>query len=210
VAYKVTFVMDKLAWADPRRVVRRMQILREAIRNMHLDHLRHDPSQPFSCELSYEREEPSHKFTFDMDGFAWADRRRAARRMQILLDALTKIHLDHLRHYPRTPSLYESGVVYEREPPGREDWQDILTTLRRGGGDCEDLATWRAADLLMRGIPARAFGRPRPMLIPGACSNGDIACQGEPQMGTLWHILVRLPNGVVEDPSLKLGMKGVA
>ena len=119
--------MDKVAWADRQRVVRRMQILREALRNMRVDHLRYDPLSPFSCRLFYEHEPPSHKFTFDMDGFGWGDLRRAARRMQILLDALTKIHLDHLRHYPKTPSLYESGVVYEREPPGREDWQDIFT-----------------------------------------------------------------------------------
>jgi hypothetical protein len=210
VAYQVTFVMDKLAWKNPRRVARRMQILREAIRKMHLDHVLHSPDRPFSCRLVHEEDAQSHKFTFDMDGFAWNDRRRAARRMQILLDALTKIHLDHLSHYPKTPSLYESGVVYEREPPGREDWQDILTTLRRGGGDCEDLATWRAADLLMRGIPARAFGRPRPMLIPPACEEGAVACHGEPQMGTLWHILVRLPNGTIEDPSKRLGMEGSA
>ena len=202
--------MDQLAWADRRRVVRRMQILREAIRKMHVDHMLHHPLWPFTCRLFYEHEPPSHKFTFDMDGFAWNDRRRAERRMQILLDALTKIHIDHLRHFPKTPSLYQSGVVYEREPPGREDWQDIFTTLRRGGGDCEDLATWRAADLLVRGIPARAFGRPRPMVIPSACSDGAVACDDRPQMGTLWHILVRRPNGRIEDPSKKLGMEGAA
>jgi hypothetical protein len=210
VAYKVAFVMDQLAWADRRRVVRRMQILKEAIRQMQMDHRLHDPLRAFSCRLFYEHEPPSHTFTFDMDGFGWGDLRRAARRMQILLDALTKIHLDHLRHYPKTPSLYESGVVYEREPPGREDWQDIFTTLRRGGGDCEDLATWRAADLITRGVPARAFGRPRPMMIPRPCSEGAIACEGKPEVGTLWHILVRLPNGTIEDPSKKLGMEGAA
>jgi hypothetical protein len=210
VAYRVTFVMDKLAWADRRCRARRIQILKEALRQMHLDQVLHAPAHPFSCRILYEHEDPSHKFTFDMDGFAWADLKRAARRMQILLDALTKIHIDHLRHYPKTPSLYESGVVYEREPPGREDWQDILTTLRRGSGDCEDLATWRAADLRMRGIPARAFGRPRPMVIPSSCEAGAVACDDTPQVGTLWHILVRLPNGKIEDPSLRLGMKGVA
>ena len=60
-------------------------------------------------------------------------------------------------------------------------------------------------DLVMRGIPARAFGRPRPMLIPSACSNGSLACQEEPQMGTLWHILVRLPNGKSKIPRSSWG-----
>jgi hypothetical protein len=210
VAYRVTFVMDKLAWADPRRARRRIEILKEALRKMHLDHVLHDQGKPFSCRVFYEHEEPSHKFTFDMDGFAWGDRRRAARRMQILLDALTKIHIDHLSHFPKTPSLYESGVVYEREPPGREDWQDILTTLRRGSGDCEDLATWRVADLRVRGIDARAFGQPRPMVLPTTCEAGAVACDDTPQVGTLWHILVRLPDGRIEDPSKVLGMRGVA
>jgi hypothetical protein len=202
--------MDELAWADRRCVARRMQILREAIRQMYSDHILHTPFEPFSCRLLYGHEPPSHNFTFDMDGFAWDDRQRAGRRMQILLDALTKIHVDHLRHHPKTPALYDSGVVYEREPPGREDWQDIFTTLRRRGGDCEDLATWRAAELLVRGIPVRAFGRPRPMVIPSACPVGAIACEDGPQMGTLWHILVRLPNGRTEDPSKILGMEGAA
>jgi hypothetical protein len=210
VAYKVAFVMDELAWRDPPRVARRMQILKEAIRRMQMDHRLNDPLRPFSCRIFYEHEPPSHKFTFDMDGFGWGDLRRAGRRMQILLDALTKIHLDHLRHYPKTPSLYDSGVVYEREPPGREDWQDILTTLRRRGGDCEDLATWRAAELMMRGVPARAFGHPRPMMIPRACGEGEVACEGKSDVGTLWHILVRWPNGKIEDPSKKLGMQGAA
>jgi hypothetical protein len=112
VAYQVTFVMDKLAWADRRCAARRVQILKKALRNMRLDHVLHDPWNLFSCRILYEHEEPSHKFTFDMDGFAWADRKRAARRMQILLDALTSIHLDHLRHYPKTPSLYRNVSPY--------------------------------------------------------------------------------------------------
>jgi hypothetical protein len=90
VAYKVAFVMDELAWRDPRRVARRMQILKEAIRRMQMDHRLNDPLRPFSCRVFYEHEPPSHKFTFDMDGFGWGDLRRAGRRMQILLDSLTK------------------------------------------------------------------------------------------------------------------------
>ena len=40
---------------------------------------------------------------------------------------------------PSTPSLYESGVVYEEEPGERDNWQDIPETLGLGNGDCEDL-----------------------------------------------------------------------
>lgn len=183
---------------------RRVQLVHDVVRQMRADHLRHMPFEPFDCQLLYEREahDPhAHKLVLDMGGFAWNDKRRATRRMQIMLDGLTRIHLDHYRRYPKTPSLYASGVRYEREPPGQEDWQDLFTSLRRGSGDCEDLATWRAADLIRRGIPARAFGHPRPMLIQTPTGA---------EMGTLWHILVRWPNGRIEDPSKLLGMQGAA
>ena len=184
--------------------VRRVELVRDIVREMHADHLRHMPFHPFDCQMLYEREnhDPhAHKLVLDMGGFAWNDKKRATRRMQIMLDGLTRIHLDHYKRYPKTPSLYESGVRYEREPPGQEDWQDLFTSLRRGTGDCEDLATWRAADLLRKGIGARAFGRPRPMLIQSP--------EGA-QLGTLWHILVRHPGGRIEDPSKLLGMQGAA
>lgn len=44
------------------------------------------------------------------------------------------------------PSLYDSGVLYRREN-GREQWQSAAETLQLGRGDCEDLASWRAAEL---------------------------------------------------------------
>lgn len=203
-AYRVAYVMDQRTLADRPMAVRRVALVRDIVRRLHADHLRHTPLVPFDCELLYEREShdpAAHKLVVDMDGFAWNDRKRAERRMQIMLDGLTRIHLDHFQRYPKTPSLYASGVRYEREPPGQEDWQDIFTTLRRRSGDCEDLATWRAADLLRRGIRARAFGRPRPMLIQSPTGA---------EMGTLWHILVRWPNGKIEDPSKLLGMQGAA
>jgi hypothetical protein len=137
-----------------------------------------------------------YKVQFVLAGFSWRERRRAARRMRVLLDALTAIDLDWLREFPKTPRLYESGVVYEREPPGREDWQDIPTTIERRGGDCEDLASWRTAELQANGVKARTVALPRPMLV-GAGR----------EVGTLWHIVVQHPNGAIEDPSRLLGMQ---
>lgn len=200
-AYKVTFVIDDLAWRVPHVRARRLEILRRALGRLQLDHALHYPRHPDQTRIVVEHEGPSHNVNFEMDGFAWEDRKRAHRRMQILLDALTGLHLQHFAEHPQTPGLYKSGVVYEREPPGREDWQDIPTTLRRGSGDCEDLATYRAADLMRRGIPARAIAKPRPMVI---------RTEDGPALGTLWHILTRWPNGAIEDPSLKLGMEGSA
>jgi len=57
------------------------------------------------------------------------------------------------------PELYESNVVYRREPPGREWWEtaiDAIGLASKRSGDCEDLASYRAAELrFYDGEPAR-------------------------------------------------------
>jgi len=58
-----------------------------------------------------------------------------------LLQALFECDVLYLRANPGTPMLYESGVVYQEEPPGAEDWQDIPTSLALGWGDCLPLDT---------------------------------------------------------------------
>ena len=86
--------------------------------------------------------------------------------------------------------LYVSGVRYQAEPPGKEDWLTAPQVLRAGFGDCEDLAGWRAAEYRVMGIPARA-----------------VAIRTGPKM---FHAVVQLPDGSYEDPSKRLGMKGRA
>jgi hypothetical protein len=47
------------------------------------------------------------------------------------------------------PPLYDSGIVYRPEPPGREWWEtarDLLDVVPDRSGDCEDLAAYRAAE----------------------------------------------------------------
>ncbi len=107
------------------------------------------------------------RITLYIDLFSGPEERaRSGTALHILLQALCAIDLDYLVHHPETPTLYTSGVRYEAEPIGREDWQDVLTTLRRGNGDCEDLASWRAAELQKQGIfdpnDRRAIARLRP------------------------------------------------
>jgi transglutaminase-like putative cysteine protease len=84
------------------------------------------------------------------------------------------------------PPIYASGVRYIRRDPD-ERWQTPTETLRRGGGDCEDLAIWRAAELRARGEPARV-----------------IVYRSAP--GVL-HAVVRRASGRIEDPSRRLGMR---
>lgn len=109
--------------------------------------------------------------------------------VQTFLSALQLVDQDQLRK-KRYPPLYQSGVRYEREPLGKEDWQTVERAYATRNADCEDLAAWRAAELVVSGQDAGAravIKRVRPGLI---------------------HCLVRRGNGAMEDPSKVLGMKG--
>lgn len=119
--------------------------------------------------------------------------------LQPMLDALTAINLLWLDAHPSAPSIYSGGVRYVAELPGREQWRDLPTVLASGVGDCEDLATARAAELQARGVRARA--------VPRVVSTRSNAVGG---VSELIHIVVRLPGGRIEDPSAALGMPGPA
>jgi hypothetical protein len=109
-----------------------------------------------------------------------------------LLEALTAIDVLYLTAHPETPAIYDSGVVYQEEPPGAEDWANIPMILKLGWGDCEELACWRAAELQVR-----ANVRARASFTKQTQSDGTM----------LYHITVLLPDGRVEDPSRQLGMR---
>jgi hypothetical protein len=84
------------------------------------------------------------------------------------------------------PPIYASGVRYMRADP-HERWQTPMETLRRGGGDCEDLAMWRAAELRVNGERARVvWRRTGPRVL---------------------HAVVQRGHGRIEDPSRRLGMR---
>lgn len=104
-----------------------------------------------------------------------------------LLDALSALNLRYLREL--WMPLYRSGVRYQREGRGQESWATVPIVLQRGVGDCEDLSCWRAAELRLSGIDARAIALERPR-----------------RHGRLYHVVVRLPDGSIEDPSKRLGM----
>lgn len=87
--------------------------------------------------------------------------------------------------------LYQTGIFYKPEKrqsplPGVERFQTADSLFDLGYGDCDDLACVRAAQLQLRGIAARAV----PIESPGGG----------------WHIVVRHPDGSIEDPSARLGM----
>lgn len=107
-----------------------------------------------------------------------------AMHLRIALAGLTAMNRALLKLYGDVPPLYEAGVVYRPESP--DEWESLDIVMARGYGDCEDLASWRAAELQEHGIEAIA----------------DVYSVRP----TRWHAIVVYPDGTVEDPSRKLGM----
>lgn len=130
----------------------------------------------------------------------------------IALEALTSINEFHLRRglasgkpYPR---LYDSGVYYREEPPGKEDWPDIPNVLSQGWADCEDLAAYLTAERrVYDGIPAEPVIRWKHLDADTLKRKG---VKGTIPSNGVWlvHCLTRLPDGTIEDPSKVLGMRG--
>ncbi len=106
------------------------------------------------------------------------------------------------------PPLYESNVDYEPEPwTDREQFDDILTCLRRGWADCDDLCAWRVAELQEQGVNADIRIYWRYFDASGRrVSESMVARKMPPGVKMLMHVEVRLPNGKIEDPSRFLGL----
>lgn len=120
------------------------------------------------------------------------DRQRSQTALLWLLESLVRINLSWLKTHPDTPLLYRAPVRYEFDPKFPDAWKDIPTIIEDGQGDCEDLACWRIAELIYAGIHGvRPYLRWR--------KQGD---------HFIYHVLVYLPDGRIEDPSLALGMAG--
>ena len=107
--------------------------------------------------------------------------------IEALLEGLVRLNVSQLRR-GLAPPIYSSRVRYQREQRGREDWQSARAAHASGKADCEDLAAWLAASHRLVGVDSRAIVR---QVRPG-----------------LKHVVVQLPDGSIEDPSKRLGMKG--
>ena len=104
--------------------------------------------------------------------------------LRAALRGLTAVNREVLRE-GQLPSIYASGVRYQPEALGQENWQRADETFARGFGDCEDLATWRAAELQLDGeVGAYA----------------DVVQTGARK----YHAVVRRADGSIEDPSRAL------
>jgi hypothetical protein len=107
------------------------------------------------------------------------------------LESVTRLNEEMLEK-GTVPTFAEAvkggGIKWKPEPPGEECFDHALKVLRRGWGDCDDLAPWHAASL-------RATGKD-----PGAQA---IAKRSGPKR---WHAVVRRSDGSIDDPSKTAGM----
>ena len=119
-------------------------------------------------------------------------RRTSELIMGRLLSLQTLVNVEYLRTHPDTPALYDSGLRYAAEGAYNEEWKSIPVALTGDVLDCEDAATFRAAELIASGEDpeARAVFRGR-MIAPGR---------------RLYHVVTRRGDGTIEDPSRVLGM----
>lgn len=117
--------------------------------------------------------------------------RLGAHAIDAALEGLVQVAQNELMH-PEVagafPTLYTSGVRYERERGGTEHWLLPSQTYAAGRGDCEDLASWRAAELRVTGEDEGARAR---------------VIRSGPRT---WHAVVERSDGRIEDPSRALGM----
>jgi hypothetical protein len=106
-------------------------------------------------------------------------------------EAVTRLNEQQIER-GEVPTFHEAlskGMVkWKPEPPGEERFDHARTVINRGWGDCDDLAPWRAAS-------ARATGED-----PGARA---VMLRRSP---TLWHAVVQMSDGRIEDPSKEAGM----
>lgn len=136
------------------------------------------------------------------------------------------------------PKLYTSGVRYRPEPwPSRcnkcgasnhprctkcaqcgagdlnfvEEFADALTVLKRGWGDCDDLAPWRAAELQEAGddkADCKISWKVRCKNCAAKVLDKAKPCHqcGSQRRFRVFHVTTRRGDGRVEDPSQYLGM----
>lgn len=113
---------------------------------------------------------------------------RDSEEIAALLQGIVAVNVSQLRR-GLCPPLYQSGVRYQREDPGREVWQTAVETYRLGYGDCEDLAAYWVAGMHLVG-------------------NFDWECAVIDVVPGLKHCVARHKDGTIEDPSKRLGMRG--
>ena len=141
--------------------------------------------------------------------------RVALRAARVLLEGLVGVNVFHIaRSWKRVaagidltpfPPLFSTGIFYQEDPPGEENWRDAPAALeqflRTGRGiDCDQLVAWRSGELRVAGIHADPVIKWQHFDKPTAVALGYPA-ENIPEDG-LWlvHCLVRYPVGYEPTP----------
>jgi hypothetical protein len=146
------------------------------------------------------------------DSAALRKSRHFATAVRLVLYSLVAVNRAYVKANPGCPMLYDSGVRYRNETPAYittfesqqrkriERFDDIPTCLARMWADCDDLSPWRVAELRER------TGEPATLRLTWKKIAGQ----------KVFHVQVRraptkgpngeLIEGIIEDPSLHLGM----
>lgn len=106
------------------------------------------------------------------------------------LEAVTRLDEQLIREGAPLLKDVVHQLRWKPEPPGQEHFDHAGIVLKRGHGDCDDLAPYHAASLRHSGVD------------PGA--RAVVKKVGEKR----WHAIVERSNGKIEDPSLAAGMPG--
>ena len=106
------------------------------------------------------------------------------------LEATTRLNEAMLRkgEVPTFDDGLKEGIRWQPEPPGAEHFDHAREVLKRGWGDCDDLAPWHAASLRHTGEDPEAKA---------------IVRKSGPHR---WHAIVQRHDGSIEDPSKAAGM----
>ena len=109
------------------------------------------------------------------------------------------------------PPLYGSGARYDIRDDG-EEWRSPTVIAAKGGGDCEDLASQRAAELQIWGYRALLPGSPGASRAKALGLTEIPAAVRLDEVGPgFFHVVTEYTvdgETFTEDPSLMLGMRG--
>lgn len=108
-------------------------------------------------------------------------------RKEILKEYITglaKINQIFLKRF-QVPRLYLANVRYKDESD-ENPFLNCLAVIKNKGADCKSLTAWRLAELWEDGVAAE--------------------CHVEYYGDGLSHVLIKHPNGFIEDVSAALGM----
>ena len=118
-----------------------------------------------------------------------------------LLDGLVSVNLGQMDkssfgargRFPILRGIQMGSVRYERADPDEhwKSWRELMEEMQRTGtarGDCEDLSSSVAAEMIFNGIPARTY----------VYKSGS----------RLYHVVVKTDRWGLLDPSRAAGMEG--